>query len=59
LTGSDDNTARVWDLPSPWEGSPERIALRITVLTGMEVDESGLIRLLDPETWRQRRQQLD
>jgi WD40 repeat protein len=59
LTASIDNTARIWKLPAPWDGAPERIALTVIVQTGMEVDESGTIRLLDAETWRQRRQQLE
>jgi eukaryotic-like serine/threonine-protein kinase len=59
LTGSQDNTARVWNLPTPWEGSPERIGLSATALTGMEVDESGTVRPLDPATWQKRRQQLE
>jgi hypothetical protein len=58
VTASCDNTARVWNLPLPWEGSPELIALSVTVLTGMEVEESGTVPLLDPESWRQRRQLL-
>jgi hypothetical protein len=49
----------VWKLPSPWKGSPKRIALTVTVLTGMEVDEGGTVRLLDPKMLGRRRQQLE
>jgi eukaryotic-like serine/threonine-protein kinase len=56
LTGSGDSTGRLWHLPAPWSGDPERIARSISILTGMEVDESGSVRLLDPQTWRQRRE---
>jgi hypothetical protein len=58
LTGSADKKAQVWNRPSPWAVSPERIALSVTVLTGMEVDKSGTVRVLDPGTWRLRREQL-
>lgn len=54
-------TVALWKVPSPapWNGNPERIALSVTVMTGMEVDEHGTIRLLDPATWQQRRDHLD
>jgi WD40 repeat protein len=58
LTGSGDYTARLWHLPAPWQDSAEMIVRRLSVLTGMDVDESGAVRLLDAPTWRQRREQL-
>jgi len=60
LTGSADKTARLWSLPLPWEDSPERIALSVTVWTALEVDERGNVRqLFQPEAFFQRRQQLE
>jgi WD40 repeat protein/serine/threonine protein kinase len=58
LTGSEDKMARLWRFPRI-DGDPRRILLWTQVFTGIELDEGRTIRLLDPETWRRRRQQLD
>jgi WD40 repeat protein/tRNA A-37 threonylcarbamoyl transferase component Bud32 len=59
LTASGDKTCRFWEVsPAPIEGEPERIVLWTQVLTGMEVDPSGPVRLLNAATWQQRRQRL-
>ena len=55
LTGSDDKTARLWNLPSPVPGDVGRIRLWVQVLTGVELDEQGDYRVLDTATWQQRR----
>jgi hypothetical protein len=60
LTGSSDTTARLWEVvPAPVEGKAERIALWIQVITGMELDTSGVARVLDAPDWQQRRQRLE
>jgi WD40 repeat protein len=58
LTGSADQTARLWRLPDPVEGDLERISLWVQVSTALELDDNGVTRWLDPDTWRARRRQL-
>jgi hypothetical protein len=45
-------------VPTPVEGSAERIALWAQVLTGMELDERGAPRVFDAAAWQQRRERL-
>ena len=49
--------ARLWDLPQV-RGDPEQIMLWTQVLTGQEMDEHGVVRVLDAATWQQRLQRL-
>ena len=59
LTGGYDNTARLWKgPPAPLQGVVERIVLWTQVITGQELDDDGAVGNLSPETWRERRQQL-
>jgi WD40 repeat protein len=59
LTASGDKTCRFWEVsPAPVGGEAERIVLWTQVLTGMEVDPSGPVRLLNAATWQHRQQQL-
>ncbi len=37
-TGSRDETARLWHVPQPIRGDPERIMLWTQVITGLEVE---------------------
>jgi WD40 repeat protein len=50
LTSSADKTTRLWRVPRPIEGDPERIVLWAQVITGLELDESGGTRGLDAAT---------
>ena len=54
LTGSRDKTARLWETPAPLDGEAARISLWAEVVTGMELDGGGGVKLLDAETWRKR-----
>jgi WD40 repeat protein len=58
LTGSDDKTARLWHVPQPMRGDPERIMLWTQVITGLEVDELGAVHVLDAATWQERHDRL-
>jgi WD40 repeat protein len=58
LTGSQDRTARLWDVAAELPDELERTAIWVEVLTGMELDESGSARVLDNTIWRRRREQL-
>jgi WD40 repeat protein len=59
LTGSDDGTARLWGVPSPAEGKPKLIALKLEALTGLSLDAIDTLRVLDVAAWAERRRQLD
>jgi eukaryotic-like serine/threonine-protein kinase len=59
LTGSRDKTIRLWANPRPLGGDAARVMLWAEVVTGMEMDEAGTVRVLDGETWRKRRSRLD
>src|SRR5262249_20870747 len=54
-----DKTARIWKVPTPIEGEPERLALWLRVVSGMEIDEHRVVRVLDTKTWQERRRSLD
>ena len=58
LTGNDHQAGHLWAVPAPVEGDPERLALWVQVVTGMDLDEGDGPRTLDGPTWRQRRQEL-
>jgi WD40 repeat protein/predicted Ser/Thr protein kinase len=48
--------ARLWKVPVPVEGTVERIVLWTNVITGMKLDSSGAVHLLDSYEWHQDRQ---
>ena len=52
------NPARLWQIPSPVQGDPEQVLVWTQVITGLELDEYGFVRVLDAATWQQRRQRL-
>jgi uncharacterized protein with WD repeat len=58
LTGSADGTARLWEILPPVQGEPEVIQLFAQVVTGMELDEHGSIRVLAADEWQARRREL-
>jgi WD40 repeat protein len=58
LTGSYDENVRIWDVPTPVRGDAERVVLWTQIITGLELDDQGVVRVLDERTWRQRRQRL-
>jgi WD40 repeat protein len=59
LTGSLDGTARLWPVPGPLAGEPERIRCWLQVVTGMELDAAGGSRVLDAQAWQERRRRLE
>jgi WD40 repeat protein/tetratricopeptide (TPR) repeat protein len=54
LTTATDGTTRSWPVPPPMEGDLDRIALRIQILTGMQMDASQNVEKLTAEAWDQR-----
>jgi hypothetical protein len=51
VTGSEDKTARVWEVPAPLGGSPDRIMLAVQAANGMILDDQGVAEPLPPATW--------
>lgn len=45
-------------IPTPITGSPERLILWSQVVTGMELDDYGAVRVLASDEWKERRRQL-
>jgi WD40 repeat protein len=61
LTGSadrSDRSALLSEVPTAVEAEPERIALWVGVLTGMELDDNGVFHSLSAEDWHQRKRRL-
>ncbi len=54
VTGCSDGTARIWDSVPSATGSPEEVTLWVEVMTGMELTESGFVRVLSAAAWRER-----
>jgi WD40 repeat protein len=58
LTGSQDNTARLWDV-AKMPDNLERISTWVQVITGLGLDASGSVSVLDNSTWGERREKLE
>ena len=59
LTCCGDETARLWDAPASVSGSVERVKLRLEVLTGKELDDTGNARPLEGPELEKRRKLLN
>jgi WD40 repeat protein len=59
LTSSTTPLVYRWPVPRPVTEDVGRLMLRTQVLTGMELDAKGVVRNLDPDAWRERRQRLE
>jgi hypothetical protein len=53
-----DKTARIWRIPQPLRGDPERILLWAQEITELEADEHGDVRDLDAATKQKLQQRL-
>jgi WD40 repeat protein len=51
VTGSEDKTARIWEVPAPLSGSPDRIMVSVQAANGMILDDQGVAESLPPATW--------
>ena len=58
ITGSHDDTARLWHLPPPAKDDPVRLQLSIEVRTGFYTDARGIRRTLNQQQWLERKLQL-
>jgi WD40 repeat protein len=59
LTGSEDKTARVWEVPDPSEDPIGRARLALQVASGMALDPRGVTESLDAASWERLRRELD
>ena len=59
LLTSDGRTARLWDAPAPLSGDLPRLAAWVEAATGLELDDRDSIRVLDGDTWRDRKRRLE
>jgi WD40 repeat protein len=59
LTTGYGETARFWDVPEPVKGSVERILLWTNVITGMGLDDSGDVQVLNMAQWEKARRHLE
>jgi serine/threonine protein kinase/WD40 repeat protein len=59
LTSSNGRRVHRRRVPRPVTEESSLLMLRTQVLTGMELDAEGVVRLLSADTWRERRQQLE
>jgi tetratricopeptide (TPR) repeat protein len=57
LTGSQDNTARLWEMPRVVAGNPEQVRRWVNARTGLELDDTGAVRPLDPAAWQENRRE--
>ena len=57
-TCSRDGTARLWTVPASNVVDAEQAVLEASVVTGMELGDDDLLKLLDVSTWRSRRDEL-
>jgi WD40 repeat protein/predicted Ser/Thr protein kinase len=58
LTGCEDSRARFWPVPEPVTEEVGRLALRASVLVGMQRDAKCGVRALDAAAWELRRRQV-
>jgi WD40 repeat protein len=58
ITGSQDKTARIWELPETVNGSPQRLAVWVQTLCGMQLASNEALGVLTPEDWQERLEEL-
>jgi WD40 repeat protein len=58
ITGSYDRTARLWDVAAELPDDLGRVANWVEVLTGLNLDETGSIQILDNAAWLRGREKV-
>ena len=58
LTAGEDKIARFWQLSMPVAGDPVQVELWSQVVTRMELEANGGVRVLDAATWQERHAKL-
>jgi WD40 repeat protein len=59
LTGCWDRNAWLWPSPEAATGNAERVRLWIELMTGLELDAGGTVKVLDATGWLERRERLE
>ncbi len=59
LTTAVDGTTRSWPVPVPMVGDPDRLVLRLQVLTGMRMDAGRHVEKLAADDWEERSGRLE
>jgi WD40 repeat protein len=59
VTGSEDHTARLWQLPTPVRGGVEQITRWVEAMTCLELDDKGMIQSLDASQWQEHCRKLE
>jgi WD40 repeat protein len=59
ITVDDSWLIHWWKVPTHLDATPERLALWVQVLTGLELDQDGGVHVLSAAAWQQRRERLD
>ena len=55
----DQLTVRHWRAPTRMDGSEEQIGYQAQLITGLELDDSGAVRVLSASEWEERRLRID
>ena len=58
LTATEDEMARQWQVPTAMPGTAEHLELWAQVVTGMELEADGGVRILDAVEWQKWQQKL-
>jgi WD40 repeat protein len=58
LTATEDERARQWKVPTMVTGTAQHVDLWVQVVTGLELEGDGSLRVLDAVEWHKRRQAL-
>jgi WD40 repeat protein len=59
LQALDGNAATLWEVPAPVDGDVERLELWARVLSGLALEEGGVVRAQDADSWHDARRRLD
>jgi eukaryotic-like serine/threonine-protein kinase len=53
LTGGRQGTAQFWTVPRPLSGDANQVLLWTKIVTAADVDDNGVLHMLDPESVRE------
>ncbi len=52
VTGGEDGAARIWEMPDELSGAAATLKIWVQVQTGMALDDTGSVRILDAPAWQ-------
>ena len=59
VTGGGRGEVKLWDVPTPVEGPLDQVSMWIRALTGMEMDEHGVVSWIENSEWQELRRRVD